>query len=67
MKRNLWYVAKGLEGIGLLLVLAGLLMSIQLGMDEQALDSMAYEGKGLLFGGGLFFVGWLLERSLGTR
>lgn len=67
MKRNLWYVAKGLEGIGLLLVLVGLVMSIQLGMEDRALESMAYEGKGLLVGGGMFFVGWLLERGLGAR
>lgn len=66
-RRHLWYVAKGLEGLGMVLVLVGLLMSVQLGFEDRGLESMAYEGKGLLVGGGLFFAGWLLERRLGAR
>ena len=65
--KGLWYLAKALEGIGMLLVLVGLLMSIDLGMKDQGLESMAYEGKGLLYGGGLFVLGWLLERGIGSR
>lgn len=65
--RWLWYLAKGLEGVGLLVVLVGVVLSIQLGMDEQGLASMRYEGIALLVGGGLFLLGWLAERALGAR
>ena len=60
--KALWYTGKALEGAGLLVILAGLLLSIQLGFQEQGLASMKYEGTALGVGGGLFFVGWLLER-----
>jgi hypothetical protein len=66
-RRNLWYVAKTLELVGMVLVLVGLVMSIDLGMRDEGLASMAYEGKGLLLGGALFVTGWILERSIGTR
>lgn len=66
-RKGLWYVAKGLEAVGMLVVLVGLLLSIDLGMKDQGLESMAYEGKGLLVGGGLFVAGWLLERGIGSR
>jgi uncharacterized membrane protein len=66
-KKHLWYLAKTLEALGMILVLVGLVMSIDLGMRDEGLASMAYEGKGLLLGGGLFVVGWLLERSVGAR
>ena len=66
-KKGLWYVAKGLEGLGMILVLVGLLLSIDMGMRDQGLESMAYEGKGLMFGGGLFLLGWVLERVIGSR
>ena len=63
----LWYLAKLLEGLGMLLVLVGLVMSVQRGFEDRGLESMAYEGKGLLLGGGMFFAGWLVERSIGAR
>ena len=66
-KRWLWYLAKGLEGVGMIVVLIGLLLSIQLGMNEQGLASMRYEGNALALGGGLFLVGWLIERGIGAR
>ena len=66
-KRHLWYLAKTLEFLGMVLVLVGLLMSIDLGMRDEGLASMAYEGKGLLLGGGLFFIGWMIERAIGAR
>lgn len=66
-KQWLWYLAKFLEGLGMVLVLVGLMASINLGLQEEGLKSMAYEGYGLLVGGGLFILGWLFERSLGTR
>ena len=66
-RRFLWYVAKALEGIGLIAVLVGVLMSISLGMGEEGLESMKAESYGLAIGGLLFLLGWLLERSLGAR
>ena len=67
MKRNLWYVAKALEGIGMLVVLVGVFMSIDLGLQEEGLKSMGIEFRGLALGGGLFVAGVLLERTIGSR
>ena len=58
-----WTLGKTLEAMGLLVILAGVMGSISLGMDEQGLASMGFEFKGLMIGGGMFLVGWLLERS----
>ncbi len=63
----LWYLAKGLEGLGLLVVLWGIILSISLGVGEEGLQSMKVEGYGLLAGGVLFLLGWALERGLGSR
>ena len=62
-----YLLAKGLEGLGMLVVLVGLVMSIELGFQDEGLESMRYEGYALLVGGGLFLGGWVLERALGTR
>ena len=51
----------------MVVVLVGLVLSIQLGMKEDGLESMRYEGTSLAMGGGLFMLGWWLERSLGAR
>lgn len=68
MKRNwLWSLAKGLEGVGLLVVLVGLVMSVDAGMRDQGLESMRSETLGLVLGGALFLVGWLMERAIGAR
>ncbi len=67
MERPLWYLAKGLEGLGLLVVLWGLILSISLGVGEEGLQSMKVEGYALLAGGLLFVLGWALERRLGSR
>ncbi len=64
---KVWFFAKTLEGVGMFVVLAGLLMSIHLGLEDQSLASMKYEGTALMIGGGMFFVGWLIERSIGAR
>jgi len=66
-KRVLWWVAKVLEGAGLLVVLIGLFISISEGLEDQGLKSMATEFQGLALGGGLFLVGVLIERSIGSR
>ena len=60
-------LAKFLEGSGLLIILVGLMMSVEMGMRDEGLSSMRAETYGLAFGCALFAVGWLLERALGTR
>ncbi len=64
----IYYLAKGLQGLGLIVVLVGVVISIQLGIgEEEGLESMKAESYGLAIGGVLFFAGWLLERSLAKR
>jgi len=65
--RTLWYVAKALEGVGMVIVLVGVIVSIQLGMGEEGLKSMQYEMRALMVGGGLFLAGWFLESRIGAR
>jgi hypothetical protein len=66
-RRALWWLAKGLEGVGMLLVLVGVFISISLGLEDEGLSSMQMEMRGLAVGGGLFLLGWLIERRIGTR
>jgi hypothetical protein len=66
-KRGLWYVAKFLEGAGLVLVLAGLAYSVGYGLAEEGLASMKVEMLGLAVGGGLFLAGLGLERAAKGR
>ncbi len=65
--RGVYGLAKVLEGIGLVVVLAGVLGSMSLGFREEGLASMAFEFRGLMIGGCLFLAGWLLERVAGRR
>lgn len=66
MSRNsLWKLGKALEGIGLVVVLGGVLVSINLGLQEESLKSMGIEFQALGIGGGLFMSGYLLERWAG--
>ena len=67
MKRTLWWVAKALEGVGMLIVLVGVFISMSEGFQGRGLESMAYEFQGLAVGGALFVAGVLLERHLRTR
>jgi|GEM_PF-1236897 len=60
--KMLWKVGKLLEGVGLVVVLAGVMLSIHLGLQEEGLKSMGAEFQGLGIGGGLFLAGYLLER-----
>lgn len=62
-----WLVAKGLEGLGMVVVLVGLVTSIQLGFQEEGLKSMKYESYALVAGGAIFLVGLMLERRIGAR
>jgi len=63
----LWGFAKLLEGAGLLIILVGVLWSVALGLHDQGLESMGIEFRALGAGAALFVLGWLLERSLGSR
>lgn len=64
---SLQRLAKFLEGLGLLVILVGLMMSVEMGMRDEGLSSMRAETYGLAAGGALFAIGWLLERALGSR
>ena len=66
-RSGVWWLAKVLQGAGMVVVLVGLVLSIQLGIGEQGLKSMEYELNGLLAGGGLFLVGYIIERKIGAR
>ena len=65
--RAVYLLGKGLEVLGLVLVLVGVVLSMRLGLDDESLASMEFELKGLLAGGALFLLGWLLERWARTR
>jgi hypothetical protein len=61
-RKGLWRLGKLLEVLGLAVVLAGVLLSIDLGLKEEGLKSMGVEFRGLGIGGSLFLVGYLVER-----
>lgn len=63
----LWTLAKGLEGLGLIVVLGGLVFSVSAGMQDEGMKSMQGEAYGLAIGGAMFFVGWVMEHKLGAR
>lgn len=67
MGGKLYLLGKLLEGLGLVVVLVGVVLSMRLGFGEQGLASMEFEMKGLMAGGGLFLLGWLLERRFRGR
>jgi hypothetical protein len=68
MPRKAWfYVAKALEGVGMVIVLVGVFWSISLGFEDQGLKSMGAEMRGLMLGGLMFVAGVAIERALGTR
>ena len=60
-------LGKVLEGLGLVLVLVGVLLSMRLVLEDESLASMEFELKGLLAGGALFLLGWVLERAGRSR
>lgn len=51
----------------MVVVLVGVFFSMSLGFEGRGLESMTYEFKGLALGGGLFVLGVLIERRIGTR
>jgi hypothetical protein len=65
--RNLLVVAKVLEGVGLVVILVGVAISVGLGFEEEGLASMRAEFEGLAAGGALFLVGGLLGGGANRR
>jgi hypothetical protein len=65
--RPIFFVAKLLEGAGLLVILVACVWSMFLGFRDRGLESMGIELRGLAVGAGLFCAGWILERALGSR
>lgn len=66
-KNHVWVIAKVFEGLGMVLVLIGLVLSIELGTRDESMESQWAELSGLLIGLLLFGVGFVLERFAGTR
>lgn len=60
-------LAKVLEGAGLIVILVGVYLSVNLGFEDKGLESMTIEFRGLAVGAGLFACGFLLERTVGAR
>jgi hypothetical protein len=61
---GLWWLAKVLEGAGLIVILVGLSISIGQGLEEEGLASMRTEFQGLFLGGLLFLAGLLIEKRI---
>lgn len=66
-KDKIWFLAKILEGLGLVVILGGVFLSMRLGFQEEGLASMGAEFQGLMIGGLLFLAGWSLEQRKGMR
>jgi hypothetical protein len=62
MGAHLGWLGKGLQALGLLVILVGVLVSIGLGHLEQGLSSMMVELQALLIGVLLFAAGTFLLR-----
>ncbi len=66
-KHHLWMLAKALEGLGMVVVLIGLVLSVELGFRDEGMSSQYAELIALLVGLLLFAVGFVIERLTGTR
>lgn len=66
-KQQLWMLAKALEGLGMVIVLIGLVLSVELGFQDEGMTSQYAELIALLVGMVLFGIGFLIERITGTR
>ncbi len=60
-------LAKALEGLGMVVVLIGLVLSVELGFRDEGMSSQYAELIALLVGLLLFAVGFVIERLTGTR
>jgi hypothetical protein len=63
-RRAWWWLAKALQGAGLLIVLVGVFFSMSLGFEGEGLASMEHEFRGLFIGGAAFLAGVLIERRV---
>ena len=66
-KQHLWMLAKALEGLGLVVVLIGLVLSVELGFRDEGMSSQYAELIALFVGLALFATGFVIERLTGTR
>jgi hypothetical protein len=66
-KQHLWILAKALEALGMIVVLVGLVLSVELGFQDEGMTSQYAELVALLCGVLLFGVGFVIERVTGTR
>lgn len=66
-KHQLWMLAKALEGLGMVIILVGLVLSVELGFRDEGMTSQYAELIALLVGMVLFGIGFLIERLTGTR
>ncbi len=57
-----YVLARALQVMGMATVLAGLMLSVGLGLRDEGLQSMQYELYALAGGGVLFLLGRLLQR-----
>jgi len=63
--RLVWKLGRAMQGIGLIVVLGGVLMSVDAGMRDEGLKSQRAELMGLALGGGLFLAGWVVTNATG--
>lgn len=61
--KAVWKLGRAMQGIGLIVVLVGVLMSVDAGMRDEGFESQRMELLGLGLGGGLFLAGWVVTRS----
>ena len=61
----IWKLGRILQGLGLIVILGGVLMSVDAGMRDEGLSSQRMEMYGLALGGGLFLAGWVVTRTVG--
>ena len=66
-KHHVWILGKALEGLGMVVVLVGLVLSVELGFRDEGMTSQYAELVALLGGLLLFGLGFLLERFSGHR
>ena len=66
-KNHVWVLAKALEAIGLVVILIGLVLSMELGFRDEGMTSQWAELTGLGAGLILFLIGFSIERFAGTR
>lgn len=59
-----WRLGRILQGVGLLVILVGVLMSVDAGMSDESLESQRIELMGLTIGGAMFLAGWVLTRAV---